>query len=89
MCSVDSLNIECRIGFGIAQLLRFHQHVRELALLFRHLGENEIPGTVNDACQPIDLVRRQTLAQRLNNGDAACHTTLEGQRDGILLGYGK
>ncbi len=74
---VDALDVEGRVGFGVAQPLRFLQHVVEGRALVAHLGQDEVAGAVDDAGQPLDAVGGEALAQRLDDGDAARHRRLE------------
>ena len=81
---IDALDVEGRIGLGVAQGLRLFQHVVERRPLVAHLAEDEVAGAVDDAGQPLDTVRGEALAQRLDDGNAARHRRLE--RDHHALG---
>ena len=64
-------------------------HVGEGQALVAHLGQDEVCGAVDDAGDPLDAVGGQTLAQGLDDGDAAGHGGLEGHHDALLLGGGE
>ena len=81
---IDALDIKGRISFGIAELLGFPEHIRKFAPLVAHLGEDEIAGTVDDACQPLDMVAGESLANRLDDRDTATDCRLEGNRDTLV-----
>ncbi len=71
MGRVKAADIECRIGFGVAQILRFLQNIGEAPALIGHLGEDIIAGAVHDAEELGDAVADQALAQRFDDGNAA------------------
>jgi hypothetical protein len=48
---VEAIDIGGRVGFGVAQFLRFGQHVREVAAFARHFGQDVIGGAVENAHQ--------------------------------------
>ena len=83
---VETADIEGRIGLRVAQLLRFLQHVGELAALAGHLGENVIAGAVEDAEYALDAVAGEALAQGLDDGNAAGDRGLETERGAVALG---
>ncbi len=89
MRGVHALNVEGRVGLGIAQRLRFGQHVGEIPSLLPHLGQNEVAGAVDDARDPLHRVAGQTLADGLDDGDAAGHGRLEGDHQALLAGLGE
>ncbi len=53
---IDSLNVEPRIGFGIAEPLRLGQHVLEARTFLTHLRKNKVRGPVDDSRDPLDTV---------------------------------
>src|SRR6266480_5318085 len=61
---VDALDVEARIGFGVAAPLRFAEGGREIDAAVAHLGKNEVRRAVDDAGDPFDAVRGQAFAQR-------------------------
>jgi hypothetical protein len=86
---VDAFDVEGRVGFGIAQRLRFLQHLGEGQALVAHLGKDEVGGAVDDAGQPLDAVGREAFAQRLDDGDAAGNGGFEGDHHALLLRGGE
>ena len=85
---IDAVDVERRIGFGVAQLLRIGEHLGELAAALAHLRQDVVAGAVEDAGDAADAVRGQPLAQRLDHRNAAGHRRLERQRHAALLGRG-
>ena len=85
---IDAVDVERRIGFGVAQLLRIGEHFGELAAALAHLRQDVVAGAVEDAGDAADAVRGQPLAQRLDHRNAAGHRRLERQRHAALLGRG-
>src|SRR6185369_953254 len=61
----------------------------ERQALVAHLGEDEVGGAVDDPGDPLDAVRRQPLAQRLDDRDAAADRGLEGDHHALLLRGGE
>jgi hypothetical protein len=86
---IDALDVEGRVGFGIAQALRLLEHGIEGQALVAHLGEDEVGGAVDDAGDPLDAVGGEPLAQRLDDRDAAGDCRLEGDHDALLHGGGE
>ena len=84
MRGIDAVDVEARIGLGITQLLRLFQHLAEIAAAVTHLRQDVIAGAVQDAVDALDPVRREALAQRFQDRDAARHRRLEGERDVIF-----
>ncbi len=78
---IDAADIEGRIGFGVAALLRLLQDIGERPSGRAHLGQDEIAGAVQDAVEPVDAVADKGLADRLDDGDAAGDRRLEIERD--------
>ena len=83
---IDAVDVEARIGLGIAQTLRFGEHLVERAPALAHVGEDVVAGAVQDAVDPLDPVAGQALAQGLDDRDAAGHGGLETDRGAIGLG---
>ena len=77
---IDAVDVEARVGLGVAQLLRLGQHLGELAAALAHRGQDVVAGAVQDAGDAADAVAGQALAQRLDDRDAAGHRRLERQR---------
>ena len=86
---VDTLHVEGGVGLGIPQALGLGEDLVEGGATIAHLGEDEIAGTVDDAGQPLDAVGGQTLADGLDDGDAAGYRRLEGHHHPLLRGGGE
>ncbi len=86
---VDALDVEGRVGLGIAQPLRLLQRSVERQPLVAHLGQDEIGGAVDDAGDPFDAVGGQALAQRLDDRNAAGHRRLERDHHALFLRRGE
>jgi hypothetical protein len=82
---VDALDVEGRIGFGVAQALGLLQHGRKIEALVAHLGQDEVGGAVDDAGDPLDAVGREAFAQRLDDRDATGHGRFERHHHALLL----
>ncbi len=83
---VVALDVEGRIGFGIAEALRFLQAVREGQALLLHLGQDVVAGAVHDAVDARNRVAGQRFAQRLDDRNAAGDGRFEIQQRALLLG---
>ena len=46
---VDAVDVEARVGLGVAQLLRVGQHFGEFPAALAHLGQDVVAGAVQDA----------------------------------------
>ena len=46
---IDAVDVERRIGLGVAQLLRIGEHLGELAAALAHLRQDVVAGAVEDA----------------------------------------
>jgi len=75
--SVDAGDVEGRVGFGIAQLLRIGQCRGEVDALVAHFAQDEIRGAVDDPGDPFDAIRREPFAQGLDDRNAAGHRRFE------------
>ena len=71
MRRVDALDIESRVGLGIAQALRVFERDREVQSLVAHFAQDEVGRAVDDSGYPLDAVGAQALAQRLDDRYAA------------------
>ena len=89
MCGVDAFDVEGWIGLGIAQLLRLLERGIERQPFVAHFGQNEIAGAVDDPGNPFDAVGGQSLAQRLDNGNAARDRRLERDHHALFLRCGE
>ena len=83
---VEAVDVEGRVGFGIAEALGVRQAGLEGQPLHLHAGEDVVAGAVEDAVDAGDLVAGERLAQRLDDRDAAGDGGLEGERHARLLG---
>jgi len=68
---VASADVQCRVGFGIAEPLRVLENVVEVPPGGFHLRQDVIAGAVQNAAHGDHAVGDQALAQRLDDGDAA------------------
>jgi len=59
---VYTLDIEGRVGLGVAERLGLGQHLVEARAAVAHLGQDEVAGAVDDAGQPLDIVGREPLS---------------------------
>jgi hypothetical protein len=86
VCGVVTMDVEGRVGLGVAQCLGLGQRRVERQALRAHGTQDEVAGAVDDAGQPLDVVAAQTLAQRLDDGDADGHCPLERHHPAMALG---
>ena len=89
MRRVDAVDIEGRIGFGIALVLCGLEHLAEIGACALHFGEDVIAGPVENAVNALDPIGRRAFAQSLDHGDTArnCRLELErGAAQGRLFG---
>src|SRR5579863_6214489 len=82
---VDTVDVEARIGLRIAELLRLGQHLGEVASALAHGRKNIVRRPVQDTVDAVDVIGSKTFAQRLDDGDTAGNSGLEGKRDALLL----
>src|SRR6185437_2890495 len=81
MRGVDAVDIEARIGLGIAEALRLFQHRSEAAARRAHLRQDVVAGAVEDAANPQHVIAGEALAQRLEDRDAARDSGLETEKN--------
>jgi len=62
------------------------EYVFELAAFFKHFCENVITGTVDNACDPLNPVTRQTFAYRFDDGNTTGNRRFKGHTDTVLTG---
>ena len=74
---IDALNVEGRVSLRITQRLGFLQYLAEVPALVAHLGQDEVSRAVDYARSPLNAVRHQALAHRLDNGNPAGDCGLE------------
>ena len=89
MCRIDALDVECRVRLGVTQCLRLGQNIGKGAPLVTHLGEDEVAGAIDDPGDPLDVVGRQPLAQRLDDRDPPRNRGLECYRHALVLRSGE
>ena len=80
---INAFHIKRRICFGVTQLLRLLKHFRKLTLLGRHFGKNKISCSVDDACEPLDVVGCQPLPQGLDYRNSTSYGAFKRERDFI------
>jgi hypothetical protein len=83
---VDPVDVEGRIGLGIAFGLCRGERIGEARALALHQRQDIIAGAVEDAVDARDLVRRGAFADRLDDRDAACDGGFIFQRRVLRLG---
>ena len=86
---VGAVDVEARVGLGVAQALRLGQRGGEVDALGAHLREDEVGGAVDDPGDPLDAVGGEALAQRLDDRDAAGHRRLEGDHHALVARRGE
>jgi hypothetical protein len=86
---IDTLDVEGRIGFGVAQGLGLGEDIGEIATLVAHFGQDEVARAVDDAGDPLDVICRQAFANRLDDRDPARDGGLESHHDTTLARGGE
>ena len=86
MRGVVALDVEGRIGFGIAQPLRVLQAGVERQPLGLHAGQDVVAGAVEDAEDARHRIAGHRLAHRLDDRNAAGHRRLVVEQHALLLG---
>ena len=83
---VDALDVERRIGLGVAARLRLRQHVGEASRPVARISDRmKLLRAVDDAGDPLDAVGGQPFAQRLDDRDAAGDRRLERDHHALRL----
>ena len=82
---VVALDVESRIGLGIAEPLRFLQTLGERHLVLLHPGQDVVAGAVEDAVDALERVAGQPFAQGLHDRNGAADRGLEIKRDVMLF----
>jgi hypothetical protein len=85
VCGVVTLDVEGRIGLGIAEPLGVGQHLVEGDTLRLHARQYVVAGTVHDAEDAADRVAGQRLAHGLDDGNAAGDCRLVVEQHALLL----
>src|SRR5882724_11621060 len=83
---VVAVDVERRIGFGIAEPLRILQALGERQALLLHPRQDVVTGAVENAVDAIDAGRSEPFAQRLDDGNGRADRGLEIQGAAVLLG---
>ena len=86
MRGVVALDVEGRIGLGIAQPLRVLQAGVEGQALRFHPGQDVVAGAVEDAEDARNRIAGHRLAHRLDDGNAARDRRLVVEQHALLLG---
>ena len=84
MRRVAAIHIERRIGLRVARRLRLRERVGETHARLGHAREDVIGSAVDDPVDRLNVVRDKTLADRLDDGNPACHRRLEKHRHLVL-----
>ena len=71
---IVAIDVERRLGFGIAEPLRFGQNIREVRAVEFHAREDVVAGAVDDAVEAGDAISNQSFAQHFDDGNAAGDT---------------
>ena len=83
---IDAVDIKARISLGETELLRFGEDVFEGAAGIAHLSENVVTGAIENAVDPLDSVRRQSLAEGLEDRDTTGNRGLAIKRHAGFFG---
>src|SRR5579871_5635759 len=67
MRRIDPVDIKARIGFGVAEALRFGQDRAEIATCLAHLRQDVVAGAVENSAHTQDVIGGKSLAQRLQD----------------------
>ena len=89
MRSVGAVDIKGRVSFGVAQCLRFFEHVGEVAPFLRHFTQDVVTGAVDDAGDAFDFVTAHAFAQDFDDRDAACNRRFKGKLQSFFAGQGE
>jgi hypothetical protein len=83
---VVTTDVEAGIGFGKAESLRLGEHFWKCAAGRLHLGQDEIAGAVQDSAHRAHAMRDETLAQCLDDRNAAGGGGFEFERYAFAFG---
>ena len=76
MLRIVAVDVERRLGLGVALRLRVLEHRRKVRPFELHAGEDVIAGAVDDAVEVGDAVADEAFAQGLDDGNAAADAGL-------------
>ena len=79
MRGVEAADVKRRIRFGVAEPLSLTEADFERQVLGLHAGEDVVASAVENSGNPLNCVSGQTLAQGLDDGNAAADRRLEMQ----------
>src|SRR6185312_11934318 len=88
MRGIDAVDIDARIGLGIAEALRLLEHLGEGPAALAHRRQDIVAGAVEDAVDAAHRIAGKAFAQGLDDRNAARDRRLEAERDAGLLGAG-
>ncbi|MEY4403470.1 MAG: hypothetical protein RIR91_1505 [Verrucomicrobiota bacterium] len=86
---VDAIDVERRVGFGVAELLGFLERVGEREAVLAHAGEDMVTGAIEDADDELEAVGDEAFADGLDDGDAAGDAGLEEELAAMLADGGE
>ena len=86
---VAAVDVHGRVGLGVAELLGLGHGGLVVGPRLLHLREDEVAGAVENGVDRLDLVGGQRLTDGGDDGDAAGHGRLEGDRAAQLPGPGE
>ncbi len=81
MGGIMALNIQSRVGFGVAFRLGLGQNLGKLAALIGYPGQDVIARPVENPCHRPDVIADQRFPERLDNGHTTADTGFIGQVD--------
>ena len=86
VCGIDTIDVETRIGLGVACGLGLREHDVEVSACLAHRRQDVVAGAVEDAVEALDAIADQALSQRLDDRNAASDCSLERKNAILLLG---
>src|SRR5215472_6180638 len=85
VCGVNAVDVKARIGFRVAELLRFGQHFGELVRALAHRRQNVVAGSVQNTIDALQTIAGETLAQTLDYWDPAGDRGFERKECALFL----
>ena len=89
MPSVDAVDVERWVSFGVTENLGFLQSIGKRQAIFAHAGEDVITGTIEDADDELEAVSDEAFADGLDDGDSAGDAGFEKELATMLADGGK